>query len=287
MQDIAPAAWLEGTQAQRTQIAGPCFIGRSSSGSIVLRDENVSRRHAVIQCQSGCEYWLIDLGSANGTYLNGRRIIQPLRLNDGDQIKIADHVFSFHMLQPSSSSSSPSLIAEQTVQQVKTVNCWLLVADIESSTQLARKLPPEELFQLTGRWLSNCKQLVEDHGGAINKFLGDGFFAYWYEEEKNAERFGAALAQLSKLRDEQLRYRVVAHFGKVFVGGGASLGEESLFGNEVNFVFRMEKLAATLGLARLVSEAAKTKLDLHLPTVGAQGSHALAGFEGEHPFFEF
>jgi hypothetical protein len=44
--------------------------------------------------------------------------------------------------------------------------------------------------------------------------------------------------------DEHIR---VVHFGPVAIGGIASMGEESLMGGEVNLIFRLEKLASSLG----------------------------------------
>ena len=78
-------------------------------------------------------------------------------------------------------------------------------------------------------------------------------------------------------------FRFVLHHGQVFVGGGASLGEESLQGKEVHFVFRMEKLAGSIGERRLISEAAKARLPARFQLIDA-GRHPLAGFDGDHPF---
>ena len=282
-----PQGWLEGSGGNRTPITGSCIIGRSPSGTIVLADEKVSRRHAMVQCQTRHEFWLIDLGSANGTYLNGRRIVQPSRLTHGDQMKIGDHLFTFR-LNDSEAGQSTNSNVEQTVQEIKTENCWLLVADIESSTQLAYRMPAEELPQITGRLLSACKQIVEDNGGMVNKFLGDGFFAYWHDADGVDGRLATAVSALQKIREtEQLPFRVVAHFGRVFIGGGASLGEGSLLGSEVNFVFRMEKLAGILGVPRLLSEPAKGRLAAQLPAMTDMGRHPLPGFDGEHAFYSF
>jgi class 3 adenylate cyclase len=62
------------------------------------------------------------------------------------------------------------------------------------------------------------------------------------------------------------------------------MGEESLIGKEVNFAFRMEKLAASLGLYLLISAAANDKLGSLIKAKPA-GSHELKGFEGKHEFF--
>ena len=62
------------------------------------------------------------------------------------------------------------------------------------------------------------------------------------------------------------------------------MGEESLMGKEVNFVFRMEKLAGSLGIAVLTSAAGKSKLGSLIKSEAA-GAHELKGFEGKHEFF--
>ena len=64
-----------------------------------------------------------------------------------------------------------------------------------------------------------------------------------------------------------------------------SMGEESLIGKEVIFVFRMEKLAGSLGIHLMASAAAKAKLE-PLLTCNSAGLHQLKGFEGEYEFFK-
>jgi len=97
----------------------------------------------------------------------------------------------------------------------------------------------------------------------------------------------SALDQLKKLQSvQEPRFRVVLHHGQVFMGGAPSMGEESLSGPEVNFVFRMEKLAGTLKQPRLMSEAAAGKLGANL-SGQAIGDHSLSGFEGVFPFSTF
>jgi len=52
----------------------------------VLESPKVSRRHALTHLQNIGEPWLIDFGSSNVTFLNKRRIHQPVRLSDGGQL---------------------------------------------------------------------------------------------------------------------------------------------------------------------------------------------------------
>jgi hypothetical protein len=61
----------------------PVTIGRQSDCTIPLNDQNVSRRHAQIVPGRGA-YLVADLGSTNGTMVNGTRISADTRLNDGD-----------------------------------------------------------------------------------------------------------------------------------------------------------------------------------------------------------
>ena len=63
------------------------------------------------------------------------------------------------------------------------------------------------------------------------------------------------------------------------------MGEESLIGKEVIFVFRMEKLAGSLGILLMASAAAKGKLEPVMKYEPA-GVHELKGFEGSFEFFK-
>jgi hypothetical protein len=67
---------------------GAFLMGRGSDCDLTVADRQVSRHHARIEC--GREgYFLVDLGSKNGTHLNGERVEGRARLNDGDVIQIA------------------------------------------------------------------------------------------------------------------------------------------------------------------------------------------------------
>jgi two-component system NtrC family sensor kinase len=61
-------------------------IGRGS-GSIPLGDQTVSRRHAELRRLNG-DWILSDLNSSNGTYVNGMRLVEPVRIRRGDQIRM-------------------------------------------------------------------------------------------------------------------------------------------------------------------------------------------------------
>ena len=62
-------------------------LGRGERADVRLADDGVSRRHAVLLAE-GATVTLKDLDSANGTFCNGARIVEPVRLADGDKISI-------------------------------------------------------------------------------------------------------------------------------------------------------------------------------------------------------
>lgn len=78
-------------------------IGRDDKAAIRLNDRQVSRRHARIRRTDG-EYTIEDLGSKNGTYVNGQRVADPQILQDGDEIQIA---LSFKLLFVDSEATAP------------------------------------------------------------------------------------------------------------------------------------------------------------------------------------
>jgi EAL domain-containing protein (putative c-di-GMP-specific phosphodiesterase class I) len=74
----------------------PFRIGRSEKANLVIYSNQISKMHAVIQC-SGEEYCVHDLGSTNGTYVNGCRVMaSPLR--HGDIVHFAHKEFRFSIV---------------------------------------------------------------------------------------------------------------------------------------------------------------------------------------------
>ncbi len=66
-------------------------IGREAGNDLVIEDPQVSRRHAQLT-QQGNSYLIEDIGSTNGTYVNGKRVTAPTLLANGDMVGLADTV---------------------------------------------------------------------------------------------------------------------------------------------------------------------------------------------------
>jgi hypothetical protein len=89
-----PTPWLEVLGRRYNIPQTGLTIGRERKNQIVLRDSSVSRVHAQIETVGGYLY-IRDMGSANGTKVNGQRITQHL-LQDGDQILVGQNLIIFH-----------------------------------------------------------------------------------------------------------------------------------------------------------------------------------------------
>ena len=139
----------------RQPLQGPAVsIGRASDCSIPIKDRYLSRKHAEI-IAAGNAWILKDLGSANGTYLNGSRVERDEQLKTGDRIRLGDTEIVFEAADRSTdrfiavadTGASPTIainvhdISDKEEQDV---------ARLRTLTLLARELiedrPMDELF---------------------------------------------------------------------------------------------------------------------------------------------
>ena len=89
-------AWLVVTAGSSPGTVGRSFkingdesiVGRSPEAQVRLMEEGVSRKHARILRSAEGKFELTDLGSTNGTYLNGTRLTGPGRLDEGDRVQL-------------------------------------------------------------------------------------------------------------------------------------------------------------------------------------------------------
>lgn len=95
-----------------------CSIGRASYNQVHIGNKGVSLVHAAISRQGG-EWWLEDMNSTNGTYLNGAKIAGRQKLRFGDVITVGKHDLKF-VDQPTSSAGS-SAHAEQAADFDRTL----------------------------------------------------------------------------------------------------------------------------------------------------------------------
>src|SRR5207253_4453494 len=97
MSNLALAAWLDVGDREFPLVGKTFSLGRAKDNNVVFTSTKVSRRHALVHAQGASEFSLVDLGSSNGTHLNGRRVIAPVALQHGDVIQIGEQSLVFRL----------------------------------------------------------------------------------------------------------------------------------------------------------------------------------------------
>jgi serine phosphatase RsbU (regulator of sigma subunit) len=85
-------------------------IGRSRTADLMVEDASVSRRHAALKVSHG-EWFIEDLGSENGTYVNGRRVTRPTCVKAGDQLTLGAIMARVAETMTRPSAASPRMAA--------------------------------------------------------------------------------------------------------------------------------------------------------------------------------
>lgn len=244
------------------------ILGRNSDCQLHIDDQRVSRRHAMIRHQDN-GFWFYDLGSFNGSLLNGARVTTTLKLTNGDTLQLADHIYRFEQEGDASSNQDSSLIGSATIALIRSVKVIIIVSDIKGFTSLSENLPADELARTIGQWYRECDQILARHGATVDKFIGDSVLAYW--TSTGPEQRLSALKASRDLLDacthiyadhrevfDQARQNfsagVAINMGEVAYGG-MSQSEFTLVGDPVNLTFRLESLTRSLDESVLTSSA--------------------------------
>ena len=133
---------------------------------------------------------------------------------------------------------------------------FVLFSDLEGFTKMSHALPPEMVAKLLNRYLDMLSQVVLDHGGVIDKFVGDAVVAFWGapiarpDDGERAARAGYAIWQAGeafrKSVDPNLppigKTRVGLHWGEAVIGnfGGKSRIQYTALGDSMNTAARLE-----------------------------------------------
>lgn len=259
------------------ELADRLTIGRSTANQLVLEDQKASRSHAEIRHLGGGRYRLSDLGSANGTWLNGRRITVPKELENGDQVIIGSTQLRF--VAPVRMEVQNALSITGTALFMRDERVVVLVADIRNYTSMSEVLPNREFSRIVSEWFREASEIIEKNGGTIDKFIGDAVMAYWVSGSRSdpSSEVNAALRTALGLVDRAVSFstRLGTEFPgysfRIGVGlnvgdamlGNVGTGENQSFtvvGDSVNVAFRLESLtkekSAPVVVSRSVVDAA-------------------------------
>lgn len=312
---------LEGPLTGQSVAVGASLVVGRGEADLVVDDAEISRRHAVVRARDG-ELEVEDLGSLNGTWVNGARIEAPTRLRPGDTIRLGQTTFEVETAPapaPAPSAAPPparapgppplpvrgplsrvaapaalSFVGLAPLAEARCPECGAaaaadarfcsacgaplaggqdgpprpdelrlvtaLFADVVGSTALGERLAPDEVKALIGECVNRVARVVEQFGGTVSSYMGDGiaaFFGMPTAHEDDPERAAhAALAILEMVGDyavniraawgvEDFDVRVGINTGQAAVGvvGGAEQQQVAL-GDTANVAARLQSHAA-------------------------------------------
>lgn len=242
-------------------------IGRDKSSDIVLGDLMVSRNHSMIRRIGSGDYYLIDGGSSNGSYVNQQRVTMPKLLKHGDKITIGGIDFLFEQ-EAKEENAEEVVVLEDTIvhdtPEIKKIT--IVVADIRGFTSLSESIPIRTLTRMMNTWFNKVSDIIIKQNGIVDKFIGDCVFARWEADTDeistiiNALKAAAGISEVTE--DLNKNFSEISedlHIGVGINTGAASVSsgrDNSALGDAVNVAFRLESATKMLGKDIVLSESA-------------------------------
>jgi pSer/pThr/pTyr-binding forkhead associated (FHA) protein len=247
-------AWLEFPTGERVPLQALCSIGRTPVSQVVIDNERVSRRHAVIRRAGDGTYELMDMGSSNGTYLNGRRIDRPAVLAHGQVIEVGLQKMTFRM---------PAAEA-RTAEAPTVVDGWLLV--VEAALRGARTPIQHFSDKTVESWNERCHRTIVKQKGTPVRALKEGLLAYWRSDlgDQTSTLVTTTLRSLRALQKDTEEFRFAVHYGPMtFKEGDGPHSKPS--GDAIIYALQLQRLVSAVDTLVLISEAACQRCSDILP----------------------
>lgn len=239
----------------------------------MLPDRWISRNHAMLQCMDTGEFYLIDLGSRNGSFVNGRRVSIPVTLHHGDRLTFGQTELEFycpslnHHPEPAGLDSK-DFAATATLHVRRLIS--VLVVDIRDFTVLTRQLDEKLLSEVIGTWFRHAGDIIREYGSWVDKYIGDAVMAIWIHGTQGIDpdemlRIFRAISALHKMTSDlynlyplpfPLRVGAGLNTGYAMVGntGSGDRPDYTALGDTVNAAFRLETSTKQIGLDVAVGE---------------------------------
>ena len=237
------------------------IIGRSKQNQFVIHEQSISREHAMIQLAATGEFYLTDLGSRNGSSVNGRRISIPVKLRHGDHITLGNVQLKFH---------DPARVEREKITELEnnryqadpTDFCYerrlisVLVTDLRNFTPLARDLTEAVLLEMMSYWCSQSVEILARSGSSAHKYIGDAVMGIWVHEREEMTREESVNIFQALIDIHQLTLDLNNRYSLPFclnIGAGINTGwamvgnvgkgehpDYTAIGDTVNAAFRLE-----------------------------------------------
>lgn len=183
------------------------------------------------------------------------------------------------------------LLAEGTLTHSDIRRVAVMFVDFRSFTAAARSRSPQEVVDRLDGAFAILVEILDRHGGIVNKFLGDGFLALFGApfETENATRHAvdaahemlAAMTRINEANSWPLRIGIGLHFGEVVAGniGSPRRKEYTVIGDTVNLAARIEALNKQFNSQFLVSAVVRETLGGAAVDAQPLGEVAIRGYD--------
>jgi adenylate cyclase len=240
-----------------------CRIGRTPDNTIQLPANRVSRNHALVQPGEQSAFVIVDLGSRNGTYVNGSRITSSTPLQNGDVISIAGEELLFiqgEMAEAPETLENSGFAPDATIVERPVSEITVAVADIRGYTKLCQKVGEVRAAEVVHALNTEAGAVLENLNVWGVKYIGDAVMAVWVNHGRAKRFVFRALRAISGLidiadslqnrfqLDAPIRLRAALNVGAASIGnmGSKAAPDYTAIGDVVNKVFRLEGCAGDL-----------------------------------------
>ncbi len=168
------------------------------------------------------------------------------------------------------------LISQDGIKSISLGDCvekemTILFCDIRGFTQISESMPPHENFRFINRYLKIMVPVINQHGGTIDKYMGDGIMALFPNSADHA--LNAAVGMMESLANynkklaannlPNVEIGLGLHTGKMMLGtvGTSSRMDVTVISDTVNVAARIEALTKTFRAPILISEQMRLRLD--------------------------
>lgn len=270
-------------------------VGRDCPG-LLIDDPRASRRHLQLR-PSGGGVTVVDLGSTNGTLLDGRPLVGTEKLEAGSVVQIGDTAIELVTPLTAEREPDPRLTPRTSIERVAAEvardrhtlppeeavlegTVTIVFSDIESSTALGFQMGDERWVEVLGHHNRIVRARVGEYGGTEIKAQGDGFMLAFSSARRALLCMSAVQRDITAAGERQpdraVRVRVGVHTGEVITGDGGDL-----FGYHVNVAARIADQAegGQILVSSLVREIVEARGDLRF---GPEMRVELKGLEGTY-----
>jgi adenylate cyclase len=246
-------------------------IGRGRDNFLCLASQSISRNHALIRRRVDGGFTIIDVGSRNGTEVNGRRIDGTVDLTDGDSIQIGEYRLIFHAPSGPVSKNSlrrgPDTGVDSTRLVVSHKPVTVLVMDLHDYTGLSRRLQPDQISWLLSKLGDRATGIFSSRQAWNFKTIADAVMGVWVHESISsvadqirqplsaALDMRAAVIKIGERLGVPLQMGAGMTTGEAAIGGLGAQSKVDVIGDSVNLAFRLEAATRPAGEDMLVCES--------------------------------